>query len=139
MEEVVAEVMKDGPAIYRHLVVNRLRPLLERKKFELPQSVKDERDEYRERIDNVAAFLGEYTVKANGDAKIPKKLLFDVYKGSLEEKGEGEYAVRDRVFYESVRAMGYPVQKEGKPRSVLGVAWKEDPVVAELVRRAEHV
>jgi P4 family phage/plasmid primase-like protien len=123
-EKVLGEILEERSAILVRLV-NRLRALKRRGKFEIPQCVEDERVEYRESIDNVAQFVGECINRKEG-SRIPRKELYTGYKSWCHLNNHDKYIAKDREFYERLRSMRYAVQKEGNPRCVIGVEWKDD-------------
>jgi putative DNA primase/helicase len=81
-----------------------LRQLMERGRFDLPESVREAGHLYRERLDTVKGFVSECCVM-DMDAWTKRKDLYDAYREWVQ--GSGRHALGAPTFYDHLRR-GYP-------------------------------
>lgn len=91
--------------------VGAMRRLLRRGRFEVPASVRDAGEDYREHVDSAAAFLREACV-LEPEAWVARTELYRTYRRWCGEAGR--HPLADRNFYERLARLGLtPAKRHG--------------------------
>ena len=94
------------------LAVTGLMRLMDRGRFDIPESVKNTGDNYRSKLDTVRAFVEE-ECELSRDAEVNRSVLYQTYSRWCKEGGK--YPVKDSNFYDSL-TRNYPGQIESGKR-----------------------
>lgn len=101
-----------------NMVLPALRRLLERGRFEVPESAARQMEAYRIRNDNVLAFLADATEKKEG-CKILKSELYGLYKTFCRENQYRPLSAQK--FIEKITSLGYKISINEGVKYVNGI------------------